>query len=292
MIPTMASSRMNFLERVRGNQDILHMPCDFYDALHLEVDAVLNIGSTSKVFRASSVDDADEIRAVKKFDLKNIHGEGEKLKRKVLTCARTWRLFLNEVSILERVNHPNIVSDVLGVACPNYLAISMEYCPNGNLLKRFKESTTEDVDRFFAGLVSALHYLHDQRIVHGNIRLENVFLDGFDEPILGDFGSSYIMPDDRSEVQITEASKGYTAPEIKKNAGRVDPFKCDVFALGVILRCLVVKRPPKENRKYYREIVKRDDINNKFRFLLLVMLRKSPKKRFTMELVSDALRDY
>ena len=288
----MASSRTSFLQRVRGNTDILHLPIDFYDAYPLEVDAVLGVGATSKVFRASCTDDSDEKCAVKKLCLKKIHGEGDRLKRRVLSCARTWRLFQNEVSILERINHPNIVSVVLAAACPGYLAISMEYCPKGTLRNRVNESTTEDVDRYFAGLVSALRYLHDRRIVHGDISLRNVFLDGLDEPILGDFGLSYIMPDDCKRVHMADASRGYTAPEMKSNARRIDPFKCDVFALGVTIRCLILKKLPDEEKKYHREIERLDDINDKYRFFLQVMLRKSPRKRFNMELIHDALRSY
>ena len=73
------------------------------------------------------------------------------------------------------------------------LCIVMELCPGGDLLsylkkrRRLPETQTKYI---FRQIVRGIEYLHQNLIVHRDIKLENILLDGFGTIKIGDFGVS------------------------------------------------------------------------------------------------------
>ncbi|XP_055084756.1 serine/threonine-protein kinase 33-like [Periophthalmus magnuspinnatus] len=90
-----------------------------------------------------------------------------------------WKLLDNEIEILQRVDHPNIIHlrEVLNTAQKMYLAL--ELCAGGDLkqLLKKKRFLTEDEARpIICALAEVVVYLHRRDIAHRDLKLENILL--------------------------------------------------------------------------------------------------------------------
>lgn len=177
-------------------------------------------------------------RATRKmYALKNIN------KRR---CKGKEHMIENEVAILRRVNHPNIILLVEEFDTKDSLYLVMEYVKGGDLFDDIALSTkyTErDASSMINNLVQALKYLHNLRIVHRDVKPENLLVidhsDGSKSLKLGDFGLATYCEDQLFTVCGTPT---YVAPEILSEVGY--DFKVDVWAAGVILYILLCGFPP------------------------------------------------
>uniref|UniRef100_A0A8W8KQ93 non-specific serine/threonine protein kinase n=5 Tax=Magallana gigas TaxID=29159 RepID=A0A8W8KQ93_MAGGI len=177
-------------------------------------------------------------RATRKmYALKNIN------KRR---CKGKEHIIENEVAILRRVNHPNIILLVEEFDTKDSLYLVMEYVKGGDLFDDIALSTkyTErDASSMINNLLHALKYLHNLRIVHRDVKPENLLVidhsDGSKSLKLGDFGLATYCEDQLFTVCGTPT---YVAPEILSEVGY--DFKVDIWAAGVILYILLCGFPP------------------------------------------------
>jgi serine/threonine protein kinase len=145
--------------------------------------------------------------------------------------------FRREAQFLARLKHPNIITahsyDVEG----GYPFIVMDYASNGTLRKRYPAGTRmphADIQRYVTQAASALQYAHDrERLVHRDVKPENMLLGPNDEVWLSDFGISLVMPTSRSlTLQEMAGTVLYMAPE----QVRARPcFASDQYALGIVV---------------------------------------------------------
>ncbi len=96
-----------------------------------------------------------------------------------------------EVSILQNVDHPNIVKYYETYEDDRFIYLVMENCPNGELLDKFSQNqhmnenmAAEAIEK----IVRALIHCHKQNIVHRDIKPENIMYDKVNEVKLIDFG--------------------------------------------------------------------------------------------------------
>lgn len=94
---------------------------------------------------------------------------------------------------------------------------------------------------FACGLVSALTHIHALRIVHRDVKGENILLGPAGRPILADFGISASI-DDEIAMKSPVGSPGYVAPEVISGQRYND--KADVYSLGVVLYVALTNRLP------------------------------------------------
>ncbi|XP_048137079.1 U-box domain-containing protein 33-like isoform X2 [Rhodamnia argentea] len=178
--------------------------------------------------------------AIKKLHSHNMQGQFE---------------FQREVQVLSKLQHPRLVT-LLG-ACPEAWSLVYEYLPNGSLqdcLFRKGNSSPLIWDarvRIIAEISSALCFLHSskpERIVHGDLKPENVLLDSDLSCKICDFGISRLVAEDTlrcpSFRRITEPKRAfpYTDPEFYRD-GNLTP-KSDVYSFGLIILQLLTGRPP------------------------------------------------
>ena len=199
---------------------VLKLQADYFDLFDLRIAKVLGTGKSAEVVLAVSNSFEGINRAVKRFSLKK-----KDLEKRNISLERAKKLFYHEVKIVRDLEHPNIIGGSNGIECPGYLAIAMDYCPRGNLADHLKRMNSGLIDRFFTGVVAGVDYIHSLRIVHGDIKLQNIFIDEKHRPVLGDFGVSYQMPENKQYVKTAGATMGYFAPEVLKKVDSVDPFK-------------------------------------------------------------------
>ncbi|CAL5383010.1 unnamed protein product [Camellia sinensis] len=156
--------------------------------------------------------------------------------------------FQQEVNILSKLRHPNLVT-LIG-ACPESCILVYEYYPNGSLEDRLlcKNNTPpltwQTRIRIAAELCSVLVFLHSCKhhsIVHGDLKPANILIDANHVSKLGDFGICRVLTRDESSSSNTTVChrtnpKGtlvYMDPEIL-SSGELTP-KSDVYSFGIIL---------------------------------------------------------
>jgi len=102
----------------------------------------------------------------------------------------------------------------------------------------------EESRSFFKQIVRAVHYIHSKKIIHRDLKLENILLDARNQCKIVDFGlSDYVSGKDRT---VTDAgTEAYLAPEVYNGfSGDSDPFKIDSWSLGVVLYAMTHGKLP------------------------------------------------
>ncbi|KAK8116989.1 uncharacterized protein PG998_005270 [Apiospora kogelbergensis] len=167
-----------------------------------------------------------------------------------------------ELEIMRSINHPSIVHLKAWNIEPTRALLVLSYCPGGDL---FDVATTHRdllspplLRRIFAELVGAVRYLHDRRIVHRDIKLENVLVnipaDELANPnhdwqtypdsiiTLTDLGLSRFVADDE-KLETRCGSDDYAAPEVILGQP-YDGRAIDAWSMGVLLYSLLESRLP------------------------------------------------
>nr|XP_020476126.1 serine/threonine-protein kinase DCLK1-like isoform X1 [Monopterus albus]XP_020476128.1 serine/threonine-protein kinase DCLK1-like isoform X1 [Monopterus albus]XP_020476129.1 serine/threonine-protein kinase DCLK1-like isoform X1 [Monopterus albus] len=161
-------------------------------------------------------------------------------------CRGKEHMIQNEVAILRRVKHPNIVLLIEEVDTYSELYLVMELVKGGDLFDAITSAnryTERDASGMLYNLASAIKYLHSLNIVHRDIKPENLLVyehaDGSKSLKLGDFGLATVVDGPLYTVCGTPT---YVAPEIIAETGY--GLKVDIWAAGVITYILLCGFPP------------------------------------------------
>jgi len=156
-----------------------------------------------------------------------------------------------EVAVLKRVCHPNIIGYVDTFEENGVVSIVMEYAAGGDLgrliAKRVKEGgarfSETEIKRYATQLGSALEYLHNEiHLLHRDIKPKNVFLSGDGDVRLGDFGLSKVLSKSDGVAEKQVGTPLYMSPELA--AGKPYDRSSDVWAFGCTLfECMGFKPP-------------------------------------------------
>jgi serine/threonine protein kinase len=137
----------------------------------------------------------------------------------------------------------------------------------------------------FKQIIEAIGYIHSRSIVHRDIKLDNILLDGKGNIKIGDFGVSRLVK--QGEIMREQCgTPAYIAPEILEDKGYVG-FAVDIWSAGVVLYSMLYGSVPfKANNmeELHTMIMKgkytlKEDISADARSLLRQMLEKNPRKR-------------
>ncbi|XP_074497226.1 MAP/microtubule affinity-regulating kinase 4-like isoform X4 [Sebastes fasciatus] len=165
-----------------------------------------------------------------------------------------------EVRIMKTLNHPNIVQLFEVIETEKTLYLIMEYASGGEVFDylvahgRMKE---KEARAKFRQIVSAVHYCHLKKIVHRDLKAENLLLDADSNIKIADFGFSNEFTAG-SKLDTFCGSPPYAAPELFQGK-KYDGPEVDIWSLGVILYTLVSGSLPfdGQNLKELRERVLR-----------------------------------
>lgn len=143
--------------------------------------------------------------------------------------------FLNEVRAI-RLVHPHIVH-VQDFGIVDHLPfIVMDYAPHGTLLQKHPKGTRVPLDSivsYVGQIASALQFAHDERLIHRDIKTENLLLGPNNEVLVSDFGIATVARTSRSQnMQEMAGTIAYMAPEQLQGK---PCFASDQYALGVIV---------------------------------------------------------
>ena len=146
--------------------DTLVRSYDFSPYKKYEELSILGEGTYGLVKKVCLINNKKTIRAMKIISKKNIlKGQSNKL--------------FEEIEILRRLEHPNIMKIYEYFIDDKNIYIITEFCDQGDLLGKMKKlySMSELVVKYLMSqILDALAYLHDNRVFHGDIKLENIML--------------------------------------------------------------------------------------------------------------------
>jgi calcium/calmodulin-dependent protein kinase I len=155
------------------------------------------------------------------------------------------QLLENEITIMKKIRHPNIVALKAVFDAPDSLIIIMELMQGGELYEKIVEKkhfSEKDASLLMRQIFDALAYLHSIGVVHRDLKLENMLLakkDGL-EMKLADFGLSKLYSG--QALQTACGTPFYVAPDILMGTGYGNGV--DMWACGVLLYILLSGRLP------------------------------------------------
>ncbi len=198
--------------------------------------------------------------------------------------------FIDEGKIIASLEHPNIITvyDVVSVEKHNFIA--MEYLQGGDLDKWIEDGLDVNQALDILGKISsALHSVHKQGIIHGDIKPANIIFRKNGCPVLTDFGISYQSKPKQPIHANGEiyASPSYASPELIQ--GRPFDYRTDLYSLGIMMYEMLVGEKPYQGESEIETIAKsiQDPIPklphklSKLQPLLDSLLAKSATKRLS-----------
>lgn len=131
----------------------------------------------------------------------------------------------------------------------HFVYIILELCRKRSLMELHKrrKAITEPETRYFMNhILRGVLYLHDNKIIHRDLKLGNVFLNDNMECKIGDFGLATKVDYDGERKKTLCGTPNYIAPEVLGKKGH--SYEVDVWSLGCILYTLLVGKPPFETQ--------------------------------------------
>ncbi|KAF1742949.1 hypothetical protein MXB_4241 [Myxobolus squamalis] len=164
-----------------------------------------------------------------------------------------------ELAVVKVISHPNIVEHYAYFRASNRLFSVMEYVSGGTLGKYIKEKSFINygtIKYMFWDILCAINYLHTLYIAHRDIKDENIVLKliPYDAPIpkLCDFGFSIRLSSPFDLCTNYCGTRSFKSPELIHAEGPYNPFRAEIWALGVLLYKMCTKKVPsycQEKRK-------------------------------------------
>ncbi|WCJ31076.1 Serine/threonine-protein kinase TIO [Euphorbia peplus] len=194
-----------------------------------------------------------------------------------------------EIEILRKLKHENIIEMLDSFESPQEFCVVTEFA-QGELFEILEDDKClpeEQVQAIAKQLVRALYYLHSNRIIHRDMKPQNILIGAGSVVKLCDFGFARAMSTNTVVLRSIKGTPLYMAPELV----REQPYNhtADLWSLGVILYELFVGQPPFYTNSVYaliRHIVKDpvkypDDMSSSFKSFLKGLLNKVPQNRLT-----------
>lgn len=198
-----------------------------------------------------------------------------------------------ETMILSLLKHPNIIGYKGSFLDKNIFHIIMDYADGGDLSEQIENATTNfDEDKilnWFVQICLAIKYIHDRKILHRDLKTQNIFLMRNGTVKLGDFGIAKVLDHTTSFAKTSIGTPYYLSPEIC--LGRRYNTKSDIWSLGCILYEMCTLKHPFDSNSINGLIMKitkakqapiPKQYSAKLHALVDTLLAKQPSKRPTV----------
>ena len=264
----------------------------------------LGSGASCKVYQVQ------DLLTLKYYALKILNRYNQQYK----TLKHNFKQYKTESTILQKLNHKNIVKLVDNWIEKNHLYLQFNVLNGGDLfdyiVQNFinKKYTEQHAANLTKQMLLALQHCHQHNIVHRDIKPENFVVhyqsnnesnnESNNKPFvikLIDFGCARQVMDDK-ELNDIAGSPYYVAPEILSNdilrTGKILKA-ADVWSIGIILYIFIFGQPPfngKNNKEIFQNISRckltfssNNQCSDQVKDLISKLLHRHPKKRITIE---------
>lgn len=200
---------------------------------------------------------------------------------------------LNEVHVLKAMRHPYIVTYRESFMDKRCLCIVMDYADGGDMYHKIAEQkklgrgfSERQIIDWFVQICLALKHVHDRKILHRDLKTQNIFLTSKGEVKVGDFGIARVLQHTYDCAQTAIGTPYYLSPEICQEK----PYnqKSDIWSLGCILYEMTTLRHAFDASDMKRLVLKilrgvypaiPSTYSDSLRDLIAEMLQKDPTKR-------------
>ena len=206
---------------------------------------------------------------------------------------KEYRGYQNEISIFKQLKHINLIKYSTSFKHKDKLYIVMEYAEYGDLSKIVKyhienkiKIPEEKIWYYFIQLCRGINYMHSHKIIHRDIKLQNIFLNSNKIIKLGDLGISKILKNTCDFCKTPLGTPYFLSPEICM--GKEYNYKSDVWMLGCSLYELITLKKPfcgNNITELIDNILKKEiEIKDNFysenlKKICIKLLQKNPDKR-------------
>lgn len=143
--------------------------------------------------------------------------------------------FLEEARTIAHMKHPSIVRILEYDVVDGIPFLVMEYASNGTLRQCHPKGTVvppATIVTYLKQVAAALQYAHDRKLIHRDVKPENMLLSNKNAVLLSDFGLAVIVQSSRDRLQTVAGTVTYMAPE--QLQGKASPAS-DQYALGAVV---------------------------------------------------------
>lgn len=195
---------------------------------------------------------------------------------------------MKEANILQRLNHPNILKIFSFVETPYTLYFILEYIESGSLaglVKKYGVFPEPLISRYVEQTLKGLAYLHNEGIIHRDIKGDNILITKDGKVKLADFGTAK-LEDAEKKTQTVVGTPYWMAPEV------IEMSACgtssDIWSVGCTVIELLTGAPPYFDMgpmsALFNIVEDRmppfpEDISDEMRSFLKACFKKDPKKR-------------
>ncbi|KAK8882465.1 hypothetical protein M9Y10_045107 [Tritrichomonas musculus] len=166
-----------------------------------------------------------------------------------------------EIEIQRSLNHPNVLKSYGNFEDFYNYYIVLEFAPGGSVKDLVRSNTRlseSETARILREVMSGLCYIHDNKIIHRDLKLEN-FLIGKDGRVkIADFGLSTRIDYDDEKKYTLCGTPNYISPEQLTHSNKGHSYEVDIWAIGVCAFTMLTGKPPFETprRKLTYEHIK------------------------------------
>lgn len=187
-------------------------------------------------------------------------------------------LIYNELEVMKEAKHPNIVNYIDGFLMGNELWVLMEYMKGGALTDIIDANNLNEtqIAAICFETCKGLKHLHDRRIIHRDIKSDNVLLSAEGRVKLTDFGFCAKVSDSQKKRATMVGTPYWMAPEVVKQ--KEYDTKVDIWSLGIMVIEMIENEPP-----YLDE--------EPLKALYLIATNGTPSLK-SPELLSDELKEF
>ncbi|KAM8793468.1 serine/threonine-protein kinase PLK2-like [Eudromia elegans] len=197
-----------------------------------------------------------------------------------------------EIELHRMLNHKHVVQFYHYFEDRENIYILLEYCSRrsmAHILKARKVLTEPEVRYYLRQIVSGLKYLHEQEILHRDLKLGNFFINENMELKLGDFGLAARLEPLEHRRRTICGTPNYLSPEVLNKQGH--GCESDIWALGCVMYTMLLGRPPFETtnlKETYRCIREAryslpSSLLAPAKHLIASMLSKNPEDRPSLD---------
>lgn len=156
------------------------------------------------------------------------------------------KLFIKELSVVHDLRHTNLLTPKTLGQYEHQPYLLLPYCPNGSLNKKIGQCSEDEVWKILEQVASGLAYLHQRKIVHQDIKPDNILIDGNMDYVITDFGISLRVQSTLRKSMREQTNSGtmaYMAPERFSKEPHPIPAN-DIWSLGAMMFEIIEEEVP------------------------------------------------
>lgn len=194
----------------------------------------------------------------------------------------------NEMKIQKKLYHPNIVRSKLSFSDDDNYYIILEYCPGKSIREYLRKSkngylTENETRKILRDVVRGLVFLHNNNIVHHDIKLENFVIGLKGKVKIADFGLSTHLKDEDQKQYLAGGTTNYLSPEIIQK--KEHSFKVDIWAIGISAFVMLTGKAPFDSPQ--KETIYEKILSCKYKFPSNIIISEEAKNFITSTLQID-----